>query len=272
MDRRPMPEPELEKRLLRRISRLNRTWTLLEAGDRVMVACSGGKDSWALLHLLRAYQQMVPFPFEIVAMNLDQGHPGFDVAALQRHFEAHGFDHHIETRDTYSVVKANTPDGKTYCSRCSRMRRGILHRVARELGANKIALGHHRDDVVETVLLSMMYAGQIRAMPAMRAATDDGCALIRPLVTCSERDLEAYARATDAPIVPCNLCGSEPHARRRRVRALLAQLEVDHPRLRETLFAALGNVRVDSLYDLSLRGHGPPAAPALRVVSENIHE
>ena len=248
----------LETRLLRRLSRLNRTWNLIEPGDRIMVACSGGKDSWAMLHALRAYEARVPFSFELVAMTLDQGHPGFDASALARHFDKHGFDYHIEFRDTYSVVKRNTPPGKTYCSRCSRMRRGILHRVSRSLGASKIALGHHRDDVIETALMSMMFSGQIRAMPPKLPATDEGVPVIRPLASCAETDLGAYTQHIGAPIIPCNLCGSQPSAQRQGIKALLSQLERDNPRVRQNLFASLAHVRMDSLYDTGLRERGLP--------------
>ena len=259
----------LQSRLLRRMSRLNRAWNLIEAGDRIMVACSGGKDSWAMLHALRAYEAMVPFSFDLVAMTLDQGHPGFDAKVLVAHFEQHGFAYHVESRDTYSVVKRNTPAGKTYCSRCSRMRRGILHRVARELGATKIALGHHRDDVIETVLMSMMFSGQIRAMPPKLEETDHGCPVIRPLASCAESDLGAYAQHIGAPIVPCDLCGSQPSAQRQGVKALLAKLEADNPQVRQNLFASLSHVRPESLYDTSLRGHISPPSTLLPVIEQN---
>ena len=242
----------LEPALLARIRRLNRTHRLVEAGDTVMVACSGGKDSWALLHLLHAYRRAVPFRFDIVAMTLDQGHPGFDTDLIRTHSEAHGFRHHIEVADTLSVVKAETPEGKIYCSLCSRMRRGILHRVAADLGANKIALGHHRDDVIETVLLNMMFAGQIRAMPALLPAQDGGAAVIRPLASTPEADLARYAAEVGAPILPCNLCGSQPDTRRKAVKRLLAELERDNPRVRDNLFAALAHVRPESLFDREL--------------------
>ncbi len=243
---------KLERKLLRRIAALNKTWDLIEAGDRVMVACSGGKDSWALLHLLRAYQKVVPFPFSIVATTLDQGQPGFDPKVLRRHFETHGFEHRIVYADTYSVVQAHTPPGKIHCSLCSHMRRAILHRTAAELGATKIALGHHRDDVVETVLLNMMYAGRLEAMPPKLPASERGCALVRPLVGCAEADLAAYAAEVGAPIVPCNLCGSQPDTRRQAVKRMLVELETAHPDLRQTLFASLARLRPETLYDPAL--------------------
>jgi tRNA 2-thiocytidine biosynthesis protein TtcA len=243
----------LEQALLRRIRRLNRAYGLIEAGDTVMVACSGGKDSWALLHLLHAYRRVVPFAFEIVAMTLDQGHPGFDAELLRTHSRAHGFRHHVEFADTRSVVKEQTPEGKIYCSLCSRMRRGILHRVAAELGANKIALGHHRDDVIETVLLNMMFAGQIRAMPPLLPGQEGGAAVIRPLASAAEADLARYAAEIGVPILPCNLCGSQPDTRRQAVKHLLRSLERDNPGVKDNLFAALAHVRPDSLYDARFR-------------------
>ncbi|MEM6991631.1 MAG: tRNA 2-thiocytidine(32) synthetase TtcA [Myxococcota bacterium] len=262
----------LQDRLVSRISRLNRAFSMIEAGDRVMVACSGGKDSWAMLHLLRHYVARLPFSVSLVAMNLDQGHPGFEADVLRQHFEREGFEHALEYADTYSVVLAQTPEGKTYCSRCSRMRRAILHRVAAKLGANKIALGHHRDDLVETLLMNMMYAGRLRTMVPTLAAQGDGAAVIRPLLWCAENDLATYAAAQGVPIVPCNLCGSQPDTRRRRVKALLAELDAEHPQLRENLLAAAGNVEPDHLLDQRLTG-GPavPIGPhALTVLADSV--
>lgn len=246
---------DLQHTLLRRISKLNKRWRLIEPGDRVMVACSGGKDSWSLLHLLRAYRDVVPFSYDLVAVNVDQGHPGFPADLLARHFERHGFEYRIVFEDTYSVVQARTPPDKTHCSLCSRMRRGILHKVAAEVGATKIALGHHRDDAVHTVLLSMMYAGQIRSMPPILPAAGPGeCAVIRPVAACCEDDLARYAALVEAPIIPCNLCGSQPNARRARVKRLLDALETEDPGILDSLFASLAHVRGDSLYDPALRG------------------
>jgi tRNA 2-thiocytidine biosynthesis protein TtcA len=237
----------LEDALVRRISRLNRRFDLVEPGDVVMVACSGGKDSWAMLHLLRAYRRVVPFDFQLVAVNLDQGHPGFDVTALREHLQSEGFVFELVAANTHDVVVAQTPAGKTYCSRCSRMRRAILHRTADRIGANKIALGHHRDDAIETLWLNMMYAGRLRAMPAKLAARDGGAAVIRPVLGCTEADLAAYAAQCRVPILPCDLCGSQPDTRRKRVKAWLSQLEGEVPDLRANLFAALGNVELDHL-------------------------
>ncbi len=242
----------LHKRLLRQVSRLNREHALVEPGDRIMVACSGGKDSWAMLHLLRAYQRRLPFEISLVAFNLDQGHPGYDPAPLREHLEAHGFEHHVELRDTYSVVMANTPAGKTYCSRCSRMRRALLHQMADRLGANKIALGHHRDDLIETLWLNQLFAGRLRAMAAKLPAPPGGHAVIRPLLGCAEADLAIYAREVGAPILPCNLCGSQPDTRRQQVKQWLASLEAHVPDLRANLLAAAGNVEPQHLLDRRL--------------------
>ena len=225
--------------LLTRIRRLNRTWGLIEADDRIMVACSGGKDSWAMLHLLSAYRRTVPFDFTLLPMTLDQGQPGFDADLLRSHSAAAGYTHHIEFADTYSVVKLKTAPGKTYCSLCSRMRRGILHRVAATLGANKIALGHHREDLIETVLMNMMYAGKLHSMAPLLPAQDGGAAVIRPLASCPEVELARYAEEMGAPILPCNLCGSQPNTRRKAVKAVLRTLEAQTPGVRENLLASL---------------------------------
>jgi tRNA 2-thiocytidine biosynthesis protein TtcA len=246
----------LESSLLKQIRRLNRKHGLIAADDRILVACSGGKDSWAMLHLLRAYEVIVPFSFSIVAVTIDQGQPGFDADALRDHYRAHRFEHRVVHEDTYSVVKAKTPPQKTYCSLCSRMRRGILHRVANELGCNKIALGHHREDAVQTLLLNMMFAGSIRGMAPLLAAVDDGHAVIRPVLGCREGDLSAYTARIGAPVIACNLCGSQPHARRQVIKQMLARLEHDHPGVIDNLWASIGNVRLD----------GPPVSDALRVL------
>jgi tRNA 2-thiocytidine biosynthesis protein TtcA len=244
---------KLERRLLRQLSQLNREFELIEPGDRIMVAISGGKDSWALLHLLRAYERMLPFSYELVAVNLDQGHPGFPVEVLRNHLEAEGFAYRLVAKDTYSVVKANTPAGKAYCSLCSRLRRGILYDVAAELGATKIALGHHRDDVIETLLLNLLYAGQLKAMPAKLRSDDGRNVIIRPLGNCSESDIARYAQLREFPIVPCDLCGAQPNLKRQEVKRLLAQLEQQNPLVRKNLIAAVANVKPSHLWDAALR-------------------
>ena len=257
MNQRLEEDPEarragLERRLLRQLSRLNRRFDLIEAGDRIMVAISGGKDSWALLHLLRAYRRGLPFDFEIVAVNLDQGHPGFPVEVLRAHLEAEGFEYRLVARDTHTPVKAHTPAGKAYCSLCSRLRRGILYDVAVELGASKIALGHHRDDVIETLVLNLFYAGQLKAMPAKLRSDDGRNVIVRPLATCAEAEIAEYARLSAFPVVPCDLCGSQPNLKRAEVKALLASLEQHNPLLRKNLMAAIANVKPSHLWDPAL--------------------
>ncbi len=242
----------LERKLLRRMSQLNREFALIEPGDRIMVAISGGKDSWALLHLLRAYERVVPFSYEIVAVNLDQGHPGFPVEVLREHLEAEGFEHRLIHQDTYKVVQANTPAGKAFCSLCSRLRRGILYDVAAELGASKIALGHHRDDVIETLLLNLFHSGQLKAMPPKLYSDDGRNVVIRPLAGCAEAEIAQYARLSGFPIVPCDLCGSQPNLERKKIKQLLATLEIDNPRIRNHMIAAVANVKPSHLWDARL--------------------
>jgi len=240
--------------LLRQLGRANRRFGLIGDGDRVMVAISGGKDSWALLDLLREYRRRVEFDFSLVAVNLDQGHPGFDAEILRRWLDAEGFEYRLVKRDTYSVVKANVPPGKAYCSLCSRLRRGVLYDVAAELGATRIALGHHRDDVIETALLNLLYAGQLKAMPAKLRSDDGRNVVIRPLVLVGEAQLVEYAAEREFPIVPCNLCGSQDNLKRLEVKRLIATLERDNPLVRKSIMAALGNVKPSHLYDDALWG------------------
>jgi tRNA 2-thiocytidine biosynthesis protein TtcA len=246
----------LQQTLLRQLSRANRRFGLIEDGDRILVAISGGKDSWAMLHLLRAYQKLAPLRFSCVAVNLDQGHPGFPVDVLRAYLEREGYEHKILRVDTYSVVKREVPQGKAYCSLCSRLRRGILYDAAVELGCTKIALGHHRDDLIETLLLNQLYAGQLKAM-APRLRSDDGRnTLIRPLILCEERDLAAFAAEQGFPVVPCDLCGSQDNLRRVFVRRLLVELEASNPDVRRSLLAAAGNVKPSHLLDARLRAGG----------------
>jgi tRNA 2-thiocytidine biosynthesis protein TtcA len=244
----------LERKLLRKISRLNRAYALVEPGDRIMVALSGGKDSWSLLHLLRAYRRVVPFDYELVAVNLDQGQPGFEVDRLRTWLDAHDYAHHLVYQDTYRVVVSEVPEGKAYCSLCSRLRRGILYDVGEELGATKIALGHHRDDVIETALLNLLYAGQLKAMPPRLESDDGRNTIIRPLAYCAERDIAEFAVGVGFPILPCDLCGSQDGLKRKRIKRLLDELERENPRVRANLMAALGNVKPSHLYDRRLAG------------------
>lgn len=237
----------LEKRLLSQLGQASAEFGLIEPGDRVMVAVSGGKDSFGLLHLLREIQKKAPFDFSIVAVNLDQKQPGFPEDVLPRYFEQEGYEYRIIEEDTYSIVKEKVPEGKTYCSLCSRLRRGILYNVAEELGATKLALGHHRDDAIVTLLLNLFYSGQTKAMPAKLRSDDGRNTVIRPLIYCAESDMAELARLKQFPIIPCNLCGSQENLKRQEVKDLLATLEVANPKLRGNLLAALKNVRLSHM-------------------------
>ncbi|MEE2757680.1 MAG: tRNA 2-thiocytidine(32) synthetase TtcA [Myxococcota bacterium] len=232
----------LEKKLARQISQANRRFGLIEHDDRVMVAVSGGKDSWSLLSLLRVYRNQVPFDFSIIAVTIDQGQPGFDGEHLEAYYKTHEYDYRVVYKDTYSVVVDKTPEGKAYCSLCSRMRRGILYRQAAELGATKIALGHHRDDLIETLLLNQFYSGRVRSMAPKLVEADGGAAIIRPLVFSAEKDLLKYSIEKNFPIIPCNLCGSQANLKRHEIKRLLTSLESTNPRIRGNLLASLGNI------------------------------
>lgn len=247
----------LEHRLLGQMARASADFGLLEPNDRVMVAVSGGKDSHALLYLLRQLSKRTPFPFSIVAVNVDQGHPGFPKQLLPQYFEREGYEYKILTEDTYSVVKEKVPEGKTFCSLCSRLRRGILYTAAAAMGATKIALGHHRDDAIETLMLNLFYSGQLKAMPPRLRSDDGRNVVIRPLAYSEEKDIAAFASDKGFPIIPCDLCGSQENLQRKRVKTLLAELERENPDLRRSLFAALGNVRPSHLLDKKLFAGSP---------------
>jgi tRNA 2-thiocytidine biosynthesis protein TtcA len=244
---------KLEKKLLSAVARASSDFRMLEPGDRVMVAVSGGKDSHAMLYLLRELQRKAPFPFSLFALNVDQGHPGFPSELLPAYLEREGYEYEIIKEDTYSVVTEKVPEGKTYCSLCSRLRRGILYTQAQKLGATKIALGHHRDDVIETLMLNLLYAGQLKAMPARLRSDDGRNVVIRPLVYASEVELAEFAQAKQFPIIPCDLCGSQDNLKRKQVKQLLTTLNDENPTVRANVFAALGNIRPSHLFDLELR-------------------
>jgi tRNA 2-thiocytidine biosynthesis protein TtcA len=258
---------QLGWRLLGQLSQASRDYGLLEPGDRVLIAISGGKDSYTLLDLLRQLQARVPFHFSFVAVNIDQGHPGYPLHVLKEYLEREQYPFEIVQEDTYSVVKAKVPEGKTYCSLCSRLRRGILYTTATRLGCNKIALGHHRDDLTETLLMNLLYAGAIKAMPPRLVSDDGKHIVIRPLCNSSEEDIAEYARLRAYPILPCDLCGSQDNLMRQRVKRLISDLHAENPHVRGNLFAALGNVRPSHLFPAKSAARLPDGR--LRVVSES---
>lgn len=243
-----------ERELARELGRCIRDYALISAGDRVMVCVSGGKDSYVLLHLLERARRRAPIDFEIVAVHLDQGHPGYDGSPLENWLEAEGYDYRIIREDTYSIVTENIPEGGTYCSLCSRLRRGILYNVAEELGCTRIALGHHRDDAIETLLLNLMFAGSIGAMPPKLVSDDGRNVVIRPLLYASEEKIAKFASQMNFPILPCDLCGSQDGLQRQETKRLISELETRIPRLRGSLFGALSHIRPTHLMDRDLWG------------------
>jgi len=241
----------LEKRLAHEMGRCIADFELIDGGDRVMVAISGGKDSYTLLHLLERARRRAPVPFEIIAVHLDQGQPGYDGKALEAWLHEKGYQHRIVRENTYQLVTARIPEGKTYCSMCSRLRRGILYNVAQSLGCTKIALGHHRDDAIETLMLNMMFNGTLSAMPAKLVSDDGRNIVIRPLLYSSERDIAAYSAQLDFPIIRCNLCGSQENLWRQQVKQVLDDIEKSAPKVRQSMLAALKNVHTTHLLGTS---------------------
>lgn len=243
---------KLEKRLCRQVGQAIVDFNMIEEGDRVMVCLSGGKDSYGLLDVLQRLQARAPIRFELVAVNLDQKQPGFPAEILPNYLATLGIEHHIETQDTYSIVKAKIPEGKTTCSLCSRLRRGILYRVARELRCNKIALGHHRDDMLQTFFLNMFFGGKLKGMPPKLTSDNGEFIVIRPLAYVAESDLVAWAAHRRFPIIPCNLCGSQENLQRKQVGEMLRQWQRQHPGRIESMFTALQNVVPSHLMDARL--------------------
>jgi tRNA 2-thiocytidine biosynthesis protein TtcA len=227
-------------------------YNMIEEGDTVLVCMSGGKDSHAMLMILLALQERAPINFKLIAMNLDQKQPGFPADVLPRYFEQLGIDYRIVEADTYSVVKEKIPEGKTTCSLCSRLRRGIIYTTAKELGANKIALGHHRDDIVETLFLNMFFGAKLKAMPPKLATNDKQNIVIRPLAYCSEKDIASYARQMEFPIIPCDLCGSQENLQRQKVKEMLQVWEREQPGRINNIFRAITNVEPSHLADFNL--------------------
>lgn len=243
---------KLHVRLCHLVGRAVSDYAMIEEGDTVMVCLSGGKDSYALLDILLSMRRRSPVQFSLIAVNLDQKQPGFPAHVLPEYLSSLGIPFHIETRDTYSIVKRLVPEGETTCSLCSRLRRGHLYRLARERGATKIALGHHRDDIVETLLLNLFFTGKLKAMPPKLRSKDGRHIVIRPLAYVRERDLARYAELKAFPIIPCDLCGSQDDLKRQQVKAMLADWEARFPGCQDSLFAALSNVAPSLLLDRRL--------------------
>ncbi|HZY18851.1 MAG TPA: tRNA 2-thiocytidine(32) synthetase TtcA [Ramlibacter sp.] len=258
---------KLEKRLCRQVGQAIAQYNMIEEGDRVMVCLSGGKDSYGLLDILMKLQQRAPVRFELVAVNLDQKQPGFPEHVLPDYLKALGVPFHIEEQDTYSIVTDKIPAGKTMCSLCSRLRRGILYRVADELGATKVALGHHRDDMLQTFFLNMFFGGKLKGMPPKLVSDDGRHVVIRPLAFVAEKDLVRWAEHRQFPIIPCTLCGSQENLQRKQVGAMLREWEKKHPGRLETMANALQNVVPSHLADGTL--HDFKGLTATGVASED---
>jgi len=243
---------KLRKRLRRNVGRAVTDYAMIENGDRIMVCLSGGKDSYAMLDILMGLQHSAPVDFDLVAVNMDQKQPGYPADILPDYLESLGIEYYIVEKDTYSVVRQKIPAGKTTCGLCSRLRRGTLYAFAEKIGANRIALGHHRDDIVETLFLNMFYGGRLAAMPPKLPANDGRNVVIRPLAYCREVDLAKYARIQEFPIIPCNLCGSQENLQRQQIKKMLADWEQISPGRTNIIFRALQNIAPSQLADRAL--------------------
>jgi tRNA 2-thiocytidine biosynthesis protein TtcA len=243
---------KLQKRLRRNVGKAVADYRMIEEGDRIMVCLSGGKDSYAMLDILMNLQKNAPIKFELIAVNLDQKQPGFPEHVLPAYLDKLDIEYHILEKDTYSIVTSKIPEGKTYCSLCSRLRRGTLYGFAEQIGATKVALGHHRDDVVETLFLNMFYQGKLKAMPPKLLSDDKKNVLIRPLAYCRESDLIELAELKQFPIIPCNLCGSQTGLQRNAVKDMLKQWERQFPGRIDAIFGAIKNVAPSQLADTEL--------------------
>jgi len=243
---------KLQARLRGQVGKAIDDYKMIGEGDRIMVCLSGGKDSYAMLDILMSLQRSAPVNFELIAVNLDQKQPGFPEHILPEYLQSIGVDYHIIEQDTYSVVKRVIPEGKTTCSLCSRLRRGSLYTWAAENGITRIALGHHRDDIIETLFLNLFHGGTLKAMPPKLRSDDGRHVVIRPMAYSSERDISRYANAREFPIIPCNLCGSQPNLQRKIIKAMLAQWEEQSPGRMETIFRAIRNVAPSQLADMNL--------------------
>jgi tRNA 2-thiocytidine biosynthesis protein TtcA len=243
---------KLNKRLRRHVGQAIADFNMIEDGDKIMVCLSGGKDSYAMLSLLMALQKSAPVKFELVAVNMDQKQPGYPEHILPNYLDTIGVPYYIVEKDTYSIVKSVIPEGKTTCGLCSRLRRGTLYSFAEEIGATKIALGHHKDDIVETLFLNLFYGGRLKAMPPKLLSDDQRNIIIRPLAYCRESDVEKFSEAKNFPIIPCNLCGSQENLQRQNIKAMLSDWDNKYPGRTETIFGALTRVTPSHLGDVTL--------------------
>ena len=245
-------ESSIEKKLLHYTGKAIADYNMIQTGDRVMVCLSGGKDSFTMLRMLQLLRRRVPHKFTLFAFTLDQSQPGWDDSALRQWLDASGVPYEILTKDTYSIVKDKIPEGNTYCSLCSRLRRGIIYRYAEENGFNKVALGHHRDDLIRTLLMSILYSGEIRSMPPKLLSDNKKHIVIRPLAYCQESDIIAYLKEQAFPIIPCTLCGSQENLARQRVKVLIEQLAKENPKIPSNMLHALTSVKPSQLMDKKL--------------------